>query len=152
MPPQLPYIRRMQPNAATHIPAEATPACAALTVYYDGSCPVCSREIGVYRRQAGAEQCVWVDASSCPETALGAGLSRETALARFHVRRADGVLVDGMRGFTVLWRALPRFAWVGRIAAIGPIPRWLDAAYSVFLRVRPLWQAARPISTSKERP
>lgn len=141
----------MHPNAAPHTVPESTPAHAALTVYYDGACPVCSREIGVYRRQSGAEQCVWVDASSCPESALGAGLSRETALARFHVRRADGVLVDGMRGFAALWRALPRFAWAGRIASIGPIPRGLDAAYSVFLRVRPLWQAARPVSTSQER-
>ena len=141
----------MEINASINTAPGATPTAAALTVYYDGACPVCSREIAVYRRQVGAEQCVWVDASSCPESALGDGLSRDRALARFHVRRADGVLVDGMRGFTVLWRALPRFAWAGRIAAIGPIPRWLDAAYSVFLRARPLWQGARSVSTSKER-
>ena len=141
----------MEINASINTAPGATPTAAALTVYYDGACPVCSREIAVYCRQVGAEQCVWVDASSCPDSALGAGLSRDRALARFHVRRADGVLVDGMRGFTVLWRALPRFAWAGRIAAIRPIPRWLDAAYSVFLRARPLWQGARSVSTSKER-
>lgn len=123
----------------------------ALTAYYDGACPVCSREIAVYRQQAGAEACVWVDASSCPEAALGAGLPRDRALARFHVRRADGALVDGMRGFTLLWRALPRFAWIGRVASLGPLPLLLDAAYSVFLRVRPMWQGARSVSTSKER-
>ena len=27
----------------------------ALTVYFDGACPVCSREIAMYRRQPGAE-------------------------------------------------------------------------------------------------
>jgi len=142
----------MHPNASLHVLDAATRADAALTVYYDGACPVCSREIAVYRRQAGAERCVWVDASSCPEAALGNGLSRDMALARFHVRRADGVLIDGMRGFTVLWRALPRFAWVGRIASIGPFPLLLDAAYYVFLRVRPLWQGARTAWTSKEQP
>ena len=125
-------------------------ADAAITVYYDGACPVCSREIAVYRRQVGAEQCVWVDASSCAESALGDGLSRDMALARFHVRRADGALVDGMRGFAALWRALPRFAWVGRIASFGFFPALLDAAYSVFLRVRPLWQSARTAPTSKD--
>jgi len=26
-----------------------------LTVYYDGACPVCSREMGFYQRQAGAD-------------------------------------------------------------------------------------------------
>ena len=141
----------MQSNALLDIAASSTRADAALTVYYDGDCPVCSREIAVYRRQAGAEQCVWVDASSCPESALGAGLSRERALARFHVRRADGVLIDGMRGFTVLWRALPRFSWAGRIASSWPFPLLLDAAYRVFLWIRPLWQGARTVLTSKER-
>jgi len=137
--------------SATSFPA-STQVGAALTVYYDGACPVCSREIAVYQQQAGSEACVWIDASSCPEAALGIGLSRDAALARFHIRRADGVLVDGMRGFAALWRALPRFAWAGRIASIGPLALLLDFAYRVFLRVRPLWQAARKVSTSKGRP
>ena len=122
---------------------------AALTVYYDGACPVCSREIALYRRQSGAERCVWVDASSCPEAELGSGLSRASALARFHVRRADGELLDGMRGFAALWRSLPRFAWVGRFASFGPLPLLLDAAYRMFLWVRPVWQGLRTAPTSK---
>lgn len=142
----------MQSDPSGDIATGAPKGDKALTVYFDGACPVCSREIAVYRRQAGAEQCVWVDASSCPESALGAGLSRDGALARFHVRREDGVLVDGMRGFALLWRELPRFAWAGRIASFGPLPHVLDAAYRVFLRVRPLWQGARTVPTLKHRP
>jgi predicted DCC family thiol-disulfide oxidoreductase YuxK len=139
----------------TALPSSPSPlVCtnAALTVYYDGACPVCSREIAVYQRQVGAEQCVWIDASICAESAFGEGLSRGNALTRFHVRRADGVLVDGMRGFALLWQALPRFAWAGRIASIGPVPLLLDAAYRIFLWVRPLWQGARKATTSNKQP
>ena len=118
-----------------------------LTVYYDGACPVCSREIALYRRQLGAEHLVWVDAASCPEADLGNGLSRASALSRFHVRRADGELVDGMHGFAALWRSLPRFAWVGRMASVGPITLLLDAAYRVSLWVRPAWQMLRTVPT-----
>ena len=113
-----------------------------LTVYFDGGCPVCSREIAAYRRQAGAEKCIWVDASACSESALGDGLSRADALVRFHVRRPDGQMVTGMRAFAVLWRQLPRMAWVGRFASVGQMPAILEGAYRLFLRVRPLWRGA----------
>lgn len=111
-----------------------------LKIYFDGACPVCSREIAYYRGQRGANACEWIDASSCDEALLGPDLSREAALARFHVRRADGELVDGMRGFATLWQALPRTAWLGRIASFGLMPVLLDRAYAVFLGVRKLWR------------
>lgn len=116
------------------------PPGAPLTVYFDGGCPVCAAEIAQYRRQPGAQACTWVDASACPEADLGPGLTRDRALRRFHVRRADGRLVDGMRGFAVLWQALPRTAWLGRLASVPPVAFLLDAAYAVFLAVRPLWR------------
>lgn len=125
---------------------DPAPSPAPLTVYFDGACPVCSREIAAYRRQPGAEACEWIDASACAESALGPDLTRGAALARFHVRRADGSLVDGMRGFATLWQALPRTAWLGRVAAFGPMPRLLDAAYGVFLSVRRAWRPATVVS------
>ena len=121
------------------------PKPAPVTVYFDGSCPVCSREIAYYRRQVGADACVWVDASCCPESALGSGLSRGSALGKFHVRDAQGELVQGTRGFAALWRALPRTAWLGRVASFGPIPALLEMAYGAFLVVRRVWH--RPATT-----
>lgn len=133
--------------------ADSSPSSAApqLTVYYDGGCPVCSREIAMYRRQPGADACAWVDATRCDDAALGADLSRPAALARFHVRRADGALVDGMRGFALLWQALPRTARWGRIAAWGPMPALLDSAYAVFLKLRRLWLAAPQTNAPTDR-
>ena len=116
-----------------------------VTVYYDGACPVCSREIAVYRNQVAAEQCQWVDASDCADAMLGGDLSRSDALARFHVRRADGTLASGTRAFAALWVTLPRTVWLGRIAGFGPMPALLDVAYAVFLQVRRLWRPARPV-------
>ncbi len=122
---------------------DETNSHSPLTVYFDGGCPVCSREIAAYRRQAGAEKCVWVDAHACAESALGDGLSRPDALIRFHVRRADGQMVSGMRAFALLWRELPRMAWIGRLASSGPMPAILEGVYNLVLRVRPLWRSAR---------
>ena len=111
-----------------------------LTVYFDGGCPACSREIAVYQRQAGADACRWVDVSDCDAVALGAGLDRPQALARLHVRRADGSLVDGAAAFVLMWQALPATRWLGRLAAVPPLPWLLERAYRAFLRLRPLWR------------
>lgn len=117
-----------------------TSSAKPLTVYFDGACPICAREISVYRGQKGAQACDWIDAASCPDEALGPGLNRHQALGRFHVRRADGQLLEGMRGFAALWSALPRTAWLGRVASWKPMAAALDVAYWLFLKLRPLWR------------
>jgi demethoxyubiquinone hydroxylase (CLK1/Coq7/Cat5 family)/predicted DCC family thiol-disulfide oxidoreductase YuxK len=111
-----------------------------VTVYFDGACPVCAREIAVYRRQRGAEACAWVDVTRCSDVDLGPGLTREAALARLHVRDGNGRLASGARGFAVLWRALPGTGWLGRLAAFGPMPWLLEAGYRGFLVLRRAWR------------
>ena len=66
---------------------------AVLTVYFDGSCPLCKREIALYRRLPEAVNLAWVDVSL--DQALGPALTCQAAMARFHVRHSDGRLVSG---------------------------------------------------------
>lgn len=111
---------------------------APLTVYYDGACPLCAREIATYRRLRGAERLCWVDASDRGPEGLGPDLSREAALARFHVRTADGTLVSGGAAFVRVWSALPGLRWLAAIAGRPPLSWALEPAYRLFLRLRPL--------------
>ncbi|MBL8279879.1 MAG: DUF393 domain-containing protein [Pelomonas sp.] len=126
-------------------PREPQPAHRP-TVYFDGACPVCRREIAVYQRGAGAEAVCWVDASACPPEALGGDLPREQALARLHLRQADGRLVRGAAAFLAMWTALPQHPGLARLARVLDRPalvRLLDLAYGGFLRLRRLWRPAR---------
>jgi len=113
------------------------------TLYYDGACPVCAREIAMYRRQPGADGVHWVDVARCEPAELGPDLSREAAMARLHLRRPDGRLVSGAEAFTGLWQALPRWSWLGRWLGSGVALSFLEAGYRGFLRVRPLWRGRR---------
>jgi 3-demethoxyubiquinol 3-hydroxylase len=127
----------MQTNAQECLPA--------LSVYYDGACPVCSREIAVYKNSAGGEAIEWIDATSCDlgELQSGAkGLSRETALARMHVRKANGELVSGAAAFVAMWEQLPKFAVLARLARFPGAMLVLELGYRLFLRLRPLWRQA----------
>ena len=123
-----------------------------LTVFYDGACPLCDREITFYRRCKGAEEVSWVDVSRCPEDDIVPGLSKDEALARFHVMTAAGTLISGSRAFAELWAALPRFRLFGRIFRAGIFARVLDRAYIIFLRVRPQLQTRSKLSSTWPRP
>ena len=87
-----------------------------LTVLYDGACPLCRREIGVYRGlqplQSGGPVCFAdVNDAALP---LPPGTTREQLLARFHVRSRDGELLSGAQAFLALWAALPGWRWLAQ--------------------------------------
>ena len=108
-----------------------------LTVYYDGACPVCRREIGFYQKRTGANVSYCdVAAEVCPAP----DLNREDALQRFHVRLADGALVSGAAAFLALWRATPGFRLPATLLSARPVVALLDVAYGGFLKLRRLWR------------
>jgi predicted DCC family thiol-disulfide oxidoreductase YuxK len=108
-----------------------------VAVYYDGSCPLCSKEMSLYKRSTGSNEITWCDVSS---DKLPPGLSREQAMSRFHVRTGSGDIVSGAPAFIVLWLSLPRWRWLGKIASVPPLPWVLEKAYRLFLPIRPVLQ------------
>jgi ubiquinone biosynthesis monooxygenase Coq7 len=112
---------------------------ASLTVLYDGSCPLCRREIGVYRGLKANTPVCFADVSDAAQP-LPSGTTREQLMARFHVRGADGQLLSGAAAFLALWATLPGWRW---LALLGRVPgaAWaMERAYRLFLRVRPFLQ------------
>ena len=109
----------------------------AFTVYFDGACPLCAREVSFYQRQAGAQNIAWVDASGSPDGALGTDLDACDALKRFHVRDETGRLFSGARAFAKLWAKLDRFRVIGVVAQRPPIVWVLEGLYRFFLPLRP---------------
>ena len=111
----------------------------ALTVLYDGACPLCRREIGIYRNLQSDTPVCFADVSDAT-VSLPAGTTRPQLLARFHVQRHDGELLSGAQAFLALWAALPGWRW---LALAGRVPGavWLmERAYRLFLRGRPVLQ------------
>lgn len=123
----------------TQTPVHAA-ACDGLTVLYDGGCPLCRREIGVYQGLASAQPLHFLDVSA-ERAALPPGASREVYLRRFHVQRADGHMLSGAAAFVALWAALPGWRWLARAASLPGATPLLEVVYRGFLRVRPGLQA-----------
>ena len=110
------------------------------TVFYDGGCPLCRAEIQTYQKANGADRVRWVDANVCYESDLGEGLNRSSALARLHVRQANGDLVSGARAFIVIWQSLPHWRWLALISKIPGMLSLMELSYRSFLKLRRLWR------------
>jgi predicted DCC family thiol-disulfide oxidoreductase YuxK len=107
-----------------------------LTVWFDGACPLCTREIALMRRLDRAQRIEFIDVAapdaSCP-------LDPALLLARFHARE-NGVLLDGAAAFAAMWRAIPLLRPLGLLARSRAVLRMLEWAYVRFLKVRPALQ------------
>jgi predicted DCC family thiol-disulfide oxidoreductase YuxK len=113
---------------------------AELTVFFDGSCPLCRAEIGVYQRCEGGEQIAFVDVSGVADGPVAPGLDQAGAMARFHVMQSDGTLASGAAGFGRLWLSLPGWRWLGRIVMLPLVLPLAESTYRMFLHVRPIVQ------------
>lgn len=107
-----------------------------LTVWHDGACPLCRREIALIRRLDRAGAIRFVDAAgddpACP-------VDRAELLARFHVREDDEIL-SGAAAFAAMWRAVPLLRPLGLAARRPWVLALLERGYRRFLRVRPRLQ------------
>lgn len=108
---------------------------ACLTVYHDGTCPLCRREIALARRVT--EAVAFVDVSGAGATEVAPGLTGEVAMQRFYVRRANGETLSGAAAFLEMWSQSPRLHWLRGWNRRPWLVRGLDAVYSLFLRIRP---------------
>lgn len=113
------------------------PSGARLTVWFDGGCPLCKREIALFRRldKRGAIhfEDVRLQGSSCP-------MDRAALLARFHARETGKPIVSGAAAFAAMWRAIPVLRPLGEFARIPPVLWVLERCYDLFLRFRPQLQ------------
>lgn len=124
---------------STSSTTETTQTPAALTVLYDGACPLCRREIGVCRHLRSDTPVCFADVSDAAAS-LPSGTTRQQLLACFHVQRHDGELLSGAHAFLALWSVLPGWRWLARVGRL-PGAAWLmERAYRFSLRLRPTLQ------------
>ena len=108
-----------------------------LTLFYDGLCPLCAREIAYYRKRAGGDPSVqFLDIAAPGFDAAGHGLDPAKVHREMHVKVGDEVHV-GVEAFLAIWRRIPGFAWMARLGGLPFVRPFLRLGYAIFARVRP---------------
>lgn len=123
--------------ARTHLPGWRAPSerqVDAMTMYYDGACPLCLAEIEWLASRNARDLLRFVDIAVAGET-LSCGLSCEAAMLTMHARLDDGSLLHGAAVFAAAYQraGLPRLAWLVSRPWLQPL---LGPLYSLFARHR----------------
>src|SRR5260370_12697379 len=108
-----------------------------LTVYYDGLCPLCSREIVHYRKHIKDESVDFEDITELSFDSAAQGLDPRAIHRIMHVKTASGQIKTGLDAFIALWVAVPAYRWLSSFAGLPVVPRLMRTGYRLFLLLLP---------------
>ena len=107
------------------------------TVFYDGKCGLCSKEINYYKRIAPAGVFTWRDVARSPDDLEKEGISQADGLRLLHAKDEAGRMHVGVDAFILIWS---RLAGQWRLAALyvsfPPVKLAARVAYRVFANWR----------------
>ena len=107
-----------------------------VTMFYDGGCSLCGREVAHYRRIDRANRVQWVDISANPGLLASVSIRYEEAMARLHVVDRSGKVRTGAWAFAAVWDELPYYRWLARVVRALRLLPAIDVAYVHFARWR----------------
>lgn len=112
-----------------------------LTVFYDGSCRVCSREMDHYRRRNPQRRLNFIDITQEDFSPEAFGRTRQQFMAELHVRDASGRFYAGVDAFLALWCAFPAgslYRLFGLFVSMPGLHLAAQFGYALFARNRHL--------------
>ncbi|SFG19887.1 thiol-disulfide oxidoreductase DCC family protein [Neptunomonas qingdaonensis] len=111
-------------------------------VFYDGSCPLCRKEINHYRRIDARQKIEWLDISKNAERLKAYDIQYKSAMARLHSIDASGKKVTGVAAFLLIWDNLDYYRYLAKTVRILKLQKPLDFAYQRFAKWRVKRQCA----------
>ena len=107
-----------------------------IKVYFDGDCPVCSKEIKFYKSECIDRSIEWVDINNNND--FGHNLSYDKANSRFYIRLVNGDLLSGIDAFKVIWYKTPRMNIFAKLLENKFFYYPSCLIYELFLKIRSL--------------
>lgn len=106
-----------------------------ITVFYDGKCGLCSREIQHYKRIAPSHVFIWHDLTVNPEPLEKFGISYAQGLKILHATDQNERLYIGVDAFLLMWRQMKRwhiFASIVGNPLIRPVANVVYGAFAAW--------------------
>ena len=106
-----------------------------LTVFFDGACPICDREIALMKRLDRRRQLEFCDFSAQEYDAASSGFATADLGAVIHARWADGSIITGVEVFRAMWEAVG-LGFLARLSRLSLVEPLVLKAYAWFAHNR----------------
>ena len=106
-----------------------------LTVFFDGACPICDREIALMKRLDRRRRLEFCDFSAQEYDAASSGFAAADLAAVIHARWADGSVITGVEVFRAMWQAVG-LGFLARLSRLSLVEPLVLKAYAWFARNR----------------
>lgn len=107
-----------------------------ITVYYDGKCSLCSKEIAYYKNLAPSDTFTWCDITIDSKPLLQKGVNLKDGLMFFHVEDDNGIMHTSLDAFIIVWQHLRGWRFLAKIASLPVLKPLANQCYTMFARYR----------------
>ena len=104
-------------------------------LFYDGACPLCSREIGFLARRDRSRRISFVDISTTDFAAADYGLGQRDVVEKIHGKLPNGATIEGLEVFRRAYTAVG-LGWLLAPTGWPGLAGLSDRIYRIFARNR----------------
>lgn len=108
------------------------------TIFYDGLCQLCSREISMFQHRVRDQSLQYVDISEDTFDAAAHGVDAVAVHKHMHVRNEEtGEMLIGVPALIAMWECVPGFRWLAKLTRLPGIRQVSNVGYVFFAWIRP---------------
>ena len=104
-------------------------------IFFDGECPLCTREVNLLKRMDRKERVRFTDIAARSFDPSALGLDMAALMARIHGRLPDGSIIEGVEVFRRVYEAVG-LGFLSRASRWPGISSLTEAAYKLFAKNR----------------
>ena len=103
-----------------------------ISVFFDGKCNLCSKEINYYQRIAPKNTFNWVDITKTPDELDKFEIKLSDGLRLMHVADSRGNIFTGVDAFIIMWKQIKYWKFLGLFVSLPIVKQIAKLLYQFF--------------------
>ncbi|MEK9575870.1 MAG: DUF393 domain-containing protein [Gammaproteobacteria bacterium] len=103
-----------------------------ISVFFDGKCNLCSKEINYYQRIAPKNTFNWVDITKTPGELDKFEIKLSDGLRLMHVADSNGNIYTGVDAFIIMWKQIKYWKFLGLFVSLPIVKQIANLLYQYF--------------------